>query len=703
MEGEGRMVKHRILIVEDEGIAAMSLEIKLTALGYDSVGIAFSGLEAIAKAENTKPDLILMDIKLQGDIDGIEVAKKILKSRNIPVVYLTAFADDATLFRARDTTPFGYLVKPVRDSALRSTIEMALEKFRLEKCLATLAGFGEFALANPPIEILRTKFAAELENIIEPKICMIFERATGSEDLRLSTVRGMEDGAPRNNLVSRTQVMTILGRHDVRVFHCNNDETRFIREIFARGLDATSEVWLRIGMKEELFGLIILYAQVAKPFSVQEVSFIRSMGIMMAHAMHRKRIEEDLHHAVNVAETAERNAEMANQAKSAFLANMSHEIRTPLGVVLGFSELLANASSNTSDSDRLNFISIIKRSGQLVSTLINDILDLSKVEAGKLAIENLDMSVPELLRDVSELLRLMASAKGILLNIAADGNVPSLIRSDPTRLRQILLNVIGNAIKFTNQGSVNVKVQLGKKIDDSELVEFVVRDTGCGISRANADKLFKIFTQADESTTRKFGGTGLGLCLAKRMAQALGGDVELAESEPGVGSTFRIWINSGNTSKVSFIKSDKELRIDNRYVFQESGKLAGLKILLVDDAEDSRLLMSRLLQAAGADVDLAENGREALEKAMTKNYDAILMDIQMPVMDGYAATEALRKRGMERPIIALTARAMREERDRCLAFGFSDHVTKPIELSELVEKLRKHTAGNDLESLAPMH
>ena len=286
----------------------------------------------------------------------------------------------------------------------------------------------------------------------------------------------------------------------------------------------------------------------------------------------------------------------------------------------------------------------------------------------------------------------MARAKGISLNITADVEVRCVIQSDPVRLRQILLNIIGNAIKFTAQGSVDVSVRFQHGPDGASTLEFLVKDTGCGISADAAAKLFAAFTQADESTTRKFGGTGLGLVLSRRLAQVLGGDVSLCESTPGAGSIFKITIDPGEVRvDLAQTAGGAPLKFASEKVFQERGKLHGLKFLLVDDGPDNQFLVGSFLRIAGAEVDVADNGREGMEKALSTDYDAVLMDIQMPIMDGYTSTEALRKKGYRKPILALTARAMTGERDRCLAGGFDDHVSKPIERDELIGKLLRRT------------
>ncbi|WP_141735109.1 MHYT domain-containing protein [Oligoflexus tunisiensis] len=388
-------------------------------------------------------------------------------------------------------------------------------------------------------------------------------------------------------------------------------------------------------------------------------------------------------------EKAKEAAEVANATKSSFLANMSHEIRTPLGAVLGFSELLI--TEELTSPERSNYMEIIRRNGQLLSNIINDILDLSKVEAGKLEVERSDVPLSDILKELASILSLEAAAKGIELKVTSEGVMPQQIRTDALRLRQILLNIVGNAIKFTQRGSVTVRVKLQPYADDTMKLVFVVTDTGEGISPEKMERIFAPFSQADVSTTRKFGGTGLGLALSKKLANILGGDVILSRSAPGQGSTFVVTIDPGISETVLFQSSDQ--MVNNVIPLAkpaEEVNLSRLKILVVDDSTDNQALIKRILKVLGASVTTANNGREGVERALSDNFNLVLMDIQMPEMDGYEAVRTLRDHGYKKPIIALTAHAMKEEHNRSLQSGFDDHITKPIDRKLLVRTLSKY-------------
>jgi CheY-like chemotaxis protein len=336
---------------------------------------------------------------------------------------------------------------------------------------------------------------------------------------------------------------------------------------------------------------------------------------------------------------------------------------------------------------------VIKRNGRLLSNIINDILDLSKVEAGKLEIEKIHVPFNEVMNEIGSVLNLEATEKGIDLKVSTEGIIPHQIKTDPLRLRQVLLNIVGNAIKFTTRGFVHVKVKMVTNSDGLTRLAFIVKDTGEGIKTEQVERLFSPFTQADVSTTRRFGGTGLGLVLSKKLAQALGGDVLLTETIPGKGSTFTILIDPEIGDQVLF--ETPEVPADNVVRLADIKKVADLnrfKILVVEDSADNQLLIQRILRLAGATIEMAANGREGVEKALVGNYSLILMDLQMPEMDGYEATKILRARGYDKPIIALTAHAMKEDHVRSLQSGFNAHITKPIDHVSLVRALSNYPA-----------
>ncbi len=384
---------------------------------------------------------------------------------------------------------------------------------------------------------------------------------------------------------------------------------------------------------------------------------------------------------------AKAEAEVANATKSAFLANMSHEIRTPLTAILGFSEILQDSTIGKEKKE--DSLQVIQRSGIMLSNLINDILDLSKVEAGKIEVEKQNVPLKEIVEEVQSMFIPMAKEKNLTCTFDIDESIPQIISTDSLRLRQILVNLIGNAIKFTDHGSVKVSVELHTDSRGQRKIAFIIKDTGQGLSPDHIKKLFTPFTQANSSISRKFGGTGLGLILSKKLANALGGDIELLESEFGVGSTFIVTIDPGNPPQVI----NQNWRLHSGDVKKDEnwkGIFEGKKVLLVDDSPENRTIVSHYLKITGAHVDTQENGKDGVTAAMTHDYAIVLMDIQMPEMDGFEAVKKLRSIGYNRPVVALTAYAMKEDRIKCLEHGFSDHVVKPIDRRQLIGIISRH-------------
>ncbi len=379
-------------------------------------------------------------------------------------------------------------------------------------------------------------------------------------------------------------------------------------------------------------------------------------------------------------------AEAASRSKTEFLANVSHEIRTPMTAILGYAEVL-EAQQETKPEVRQAF-QVIKTNANHLMRLIDDILDVSKIEAGGVEVSSEKVDLEQVIREVHSLLYVKAEQKGIYLRFSAQGLVPKFFKSDPVRLKQILFNVIGNAIKFTDKGGVRVLITY--RADDelsSGVLQFLIKDTGCGIPADQIKRLFRPFTQVDTTSRRHHGGTGLGLVLSKRLAVMLGGDVSIIESGVDSGTTFAITIDPGEVGPLESMASLAVLQAPKSAHTKDAlvnNFLSNAKILVVDDAVENCNLFKIYLEKARAEVDVAYNGNEALERTLEKDYDIIFLDLQMPGKDGFEVLKELRSRSFKKPIIALTAHAMPEERQKTLSYGFDEHVSKPVSADKLV-------------------
>ncbi len=483
-------------------------------------------------------------------------------------------------------------------------------------------------------------------------------------------------GLPKNKVIGSTSM-------EIGIWSDETERNRMIAKLKAEGSVKKVEMSVRIPQgKRDFFG----------DFELIRLNGENHILGLLSDVTETKLVERTLREAKEAADSA-------NRAKSAFLANISHEIRTPLSAICGYLEMLDgeyHAQGVMLGSKKelvLGYMSRIKYNIKTVIQLIDDLLDISKIEAGKLQTESIEFPLLPELGELLLFLKGQAENKSLRFELRLDTRIPEVITTDPMRLRQLLMNVVGNAIKFTSEGFV--RVRFGITPLDSEhpsLMCISVEDSGCGIPLDKQSHLFKPFVQADSSTTRRFGGSGLGLNLSRKLARKLGGDLVLENSIPNEGSSFVITLDPGDVSQTTWLNelSIADIELANAPLTPPQGiRLEGVRVLVVEDGPDNQRVIRHFLTAAGAQVNIASDGQEGIEKATQFQYDVILMDLQMPIMGGYEATARLRQAGCRIPILALTAAAMKDEREQCLKAGCNDYLTKPFEVNALL-KMVKH-------------
>ncbi len=635
----------KILVVDDTEATRYAVARTLKSEGFQVVEAA-NGQDALELVRSEKPDLVTLDIHLP-DMLGFEVCRRIKlepATTHIPVLQVSAsYVTSKDRINGLEGGADSYLTHPFEPAVLIATIKALLRARTVDENLRITEERFRVALQSAPITI-----------------------SSCDLDLRYTWIHN----APGSRGDSG-----YLGKRDEEIFPPDQAKRlmRLKREVLDSGAPVRAVIDLTFDDEVRSFDTTF------EPLR-EDGGVLTGVTIASFDITERRKSEEAQRLAFEAAEAA-------NQAKTRFLSNMSHEIRTPLGVVQGFADLALEP--NLAEADRNEYLLTIKRNAQNLTKLLGEILDLAKVEAGKIEIEKSRFSLTELISEIIEGMRLQAREKGISLALRVVQPFPQFVVSDITRLRQVVLNLVSNAVKFTERGGVEL-VATAREDGGLTQVEIDVTDSGIGLSAAQRARLFEAFVQADSSTTRKYGGTGLGLNLSKRLAQALGGDLTLEWSEEGRGSTFKFYFDAGVLTK-----SDYAAPAPAAAAIAGAKNLAGLRVLLVEDSIDNQLLLTRYLKKTGANVEVASDGLEGVEKGAATAFDVILMDLQMPNLDGYEATRELRGRGLTTPIVALTAHAMKEEMDRALSSGFTDYLTKPVNPGLLIETLAKLTSRQE--------
>ncbi len=614
---------------------------------------ACDGDEAVRIAEESKPAFITVGVELPKRC-GLDVCRHLTAQRSESkphVIVITAYGSPEEHAKAFEAGAINVLKKGFPQGELINYIRH-LKVLGRHSRLA-----GKSILVVDDSAFCRTSIAHVLES-------------NGAEVL-LS-----DDGLTALDILANRTPDLILTDHHMRAMN-GIELVRRIRKLPEHKL---TPILFLSGTEDTTIPAVALEAGandfVRKPFEAVEL-----IARVHAHA----RMAELTREMARARET-----ELANQLKSAFFTNMSHEIRTPLTAILGYTELLVDALGDR--DEYADYLSTISRNTSLLLGLINDVLDLSKIESGELDLEQIECHPPRIIAELARVMRPSAEDKNLEFNVEYSEAIPAKMNCDPVRLQQALANLVSNAIKFTSAGRVTVRLGLDNRPAGAMLVMSVI-DTGIGIAPDQLAAIFEPFKQADASTTRKYGGTGLGLTITRRIAEMLNGSVEVS-SEPGQGSTFTLRVPCGDLENTELVSEPEPCEADEPAEGIPASAELNARILLVEDCEDNQRLITFILEKEGACIELAENGRLGVDKALEAKaagspFDLILMDMQMPVMDGYDATRTLRNEGYTGPIVALTAHAMVTDRTRCLEAGCDEYATKPVDRQRLLSLIHE--------------
>jgi PAS domain S-box-containing protein len=770
------MEKPSILVVEDDPVISMVVGNRLNRLGYHVSAVVPTGEEAISHVQHSIPDLVLMDIKLEGQMDGIETASRLRSDLNIPIVYVTAYTDETLLQRAKITEPFGYLVKPYGERELRTTIEMALYRNKMEqqlkeseeryKTLAENSLTGIFVLQDNRGVYVNGRLAEITGYRREQMIGKLFldlvhpddkqwvartaeattrgEAVTPRYEMRIVSRKGntkwvevlattiIHKGRPAimGNLADITERKNAEAR-----LRSANELQRLLLATAATGIfsvDADRKVTMvndefcsMTGLdEEEIVGTDcrelwqepcshatcpIEMGSECRICSQQSALKTKGGGILTVLKNATLLTDTDsnpvggIESFVDVTELIEarRDAEEANKATSAFLANMSHELRTPLNAIIGFSDLLLEQTPDRLDEDELDYIKDILDSGRHLLDLINDILDLAKVESGKVELQTGSVDIAKLLENSLIMIKEKAVKHRLAVGLCVTPELENFeLMADGVKFKQIMFNLLANAAKFTPDGGA-IHVEAWREAQDL----FVsVSDTGIGLMPQDMSSIFEVFVQADSSYNRTQQGTGLGLALTRRLVELHGGRIRVESDGRGQGSTFTFDIPIIDTpapGEEYLSESYLEEEDQNQYPSEGGDHASSTTILVVEDIELNMEVVTAFLKRAGYSVLQAESAEEGIQVATTEQPDLILMDISLPGMDGLTATHILKNIPETRciPIVALTAHAMSGDQTKCQEAGCVGYIAKPIDRRAFAKEIRGFIRETQRKSL----
>ncbi|GGF12843.1 hypothetical protein GCM10011611_18130 [Aliidongia dinghuensis] len=635
-----------------------------------------SPLSAIETLRETKDlSVIISDQRMPG-LSGHEFLTRAKEISNATRILITGYSDmDAVVAAVNSGRIFGYISKPWDPTKLKHLIRQAADHCELLRALTDEQRLLSNLMDNVPDAIY---FKDSEHRYLRSN--RAHARALGLKDPTLAIGKRAGDFLP-------PEQAQLLEDEDARVLHAMQAPLSTVVKLQAKGEEPRWLSTTRAAIRDEV-GKVAGLVAIARDVTADQLAEER---LREAHDLLERRVEERTAELTATAEqlaVARAAAEAANRAKSQFLATMSHELRTPLTGLIGFPELLLRTQPDPDELRR--FLELQRDAGRALLALVNDILDLSKIEAGKLELEQVPFEPRGIFAGCEALVVHNAEAKGLAVESRIDGRVPSWLVGDPMRLRQVTLNLLNNAIKFTDAGRVSltadwIEPMLGNTVPGGTALRVTVADTGIGIPADRLDRLFQEFSQVDDSTSRRFGGSGLGLAICRRLVELMGGRIGV-DSVPDRGSTF--WFEVPATIAPATSADG------NEPADAEQPSTAARSVLLAEDSAPVQILVTALLETAGHRVDVVDNGAAAVQAAKAGKYDLILMDVQMPVQDGLAATREIRAAehgGHRIPIVALTANATSDELERCRQAGMDVCLTKPIDLDQLIATIQRLT------------
>jgi signal transduction histidine kinase/CheY-like chemotaxis protein len=668
-----------ILLIEDNSAEAFLLQESLAQVDNPPDVIHAEKLdEALAYLKEKKIDAILLDLALP-DSEGLETLERTnAEAGYLPIIILTGLQDEAVAIDAVRKGAQDYLLKGQTGARqLVQTIQRAIERKRLERALSLsaqrnllLAEISTKVMAQTDLEGLLTIVVEGARKLTSARISC---SGAGYEDgkfrcSKYSQAEGIPDSAFRETCQNESAYLDLVNQNESirltdRELHRHAKWWGFPEhETILRGFMGARLVDVR---GRTAGSIMVSDKEGSEEFAEADETLLRQLALITSLAL--QHID---------ARTA---AEAASIAKSQFLANMSHELRTPMNAILGMTDLALVEELPPMVRD---YLQTARDSAGVLLEILNEILDLSRIEAGHFELESTAFSLHKVVEQVIKTLRARAREKGLALIYNLPPHVPDLLIGDPLRFRQILMNLVDNAIKFTHIGKIAVKAEVREHTQETVRLEFAVSDTGIGILPEDRERIFSPFTQADASTTRNYGGTGLGLTISRKFVELMNGQIWV-ESHPNQGSTFYFTVTLKLPQKASTGRGEAG------YPLHRAGRRQALQVLLAEDTPTNQKLAERLLTRRGHIVEIARNGQQALELVEQRDYDVVLMDVQMPVMDGIQSTMAIRALPnpvkARLPIIAMTAHALREDAERCLAAGMDAYVSKPIQAEEFIE------------------